>query len=138
MGDWSFLTSYARVLVCIARDAGARLGDIAFSLDVTEGSAYRIVTDLTAARYVAKQTHGRRNSYQIQVRLPLPEPASQEPAIDQVLGLPVGGPGEVVPVEDDGVVPTWMWRGRGHQAEVRAALTLRKYQMLRRVTNVVK
>ena len=56
----------------------------------TERSAYGIVTDLTAAGYVAKQKDGRRNRYQIQADLPLPEPASQEPAIGDVLALLAG------------------------------------------------
>ena len=41
----SFLTSHARVLMCIAHDPGARLRDIAASLGITERSAYGIVAD---------------------------------------------------------------------------------------------
>jgi hypothetical protein len=39
---------------------------------------------------VAKQKDGRRNRYQIQAHLPLPEPARQEPAIGGVLALLAG------------------------------------------------
>jgi hypothetical protein len=88
--SWSFLTNHARVLLCIASDPGARLRDIAASLGITERSAYGIVTALTAAGYVVKHKDGRRNRYQIQAHLPLPEPASQEPAIGEVLDLLVG------------------------------------------------
>jgi hypothetical protein len=88
--SWSFLTNHARVLLCIASDPGARLRDIAATLGITERSAYGIVTDLTAAGYVVKHKDGRRNRYQIQTHLPLPEPASQEPPIGDVLGLLVG------------------------------------------------
>jgi hypothetical protein len=87
---WSFLTSRARALPCIARDSGARLRDIAGSLGITERSAHGIVTDLTAAGYVVKQKDGRRNRYQVQAHLPLPEPAAQEPAIGEVLALLAG------------------------------------------------
>ena len=90
VADWSFLTNHARVLLCIAHDPGARLRDIAASLGITERSAYGIVTDLTAAGYVVKQKDGRRNRYQIQAHLPLPEPASQQPAIGEILDLLVG------------------------------------------------
>ena len=90
MESWSFLTNHARVLLCIAHDPGARLRDIAASLGITERSAYGIVTDLTAAGYVIKEKDGRRNRYQIQAHLPLPEPASQAPAIGEVLHLLVG------------------------------------------------
>jgi hypothetical protein len=37
--SWSFLTSHAPVLLCIARDPGTRLRDIAASLDITDRSA---------------------------------------------------------------------------------------------------
>jgi len=91
MESWNFLTSHARVLLCIARDPGVRLRDVAASLGITERSAHAIVADLTAAGYVIKHKHGRRNRYQIQAHLPLPEPASQEPAIGDVLAMLVGG-----------------------------------------------
>ena len=90
MERWSLLTNHARVLLCIAHDPGARLRDIAASLGITERSVYGIVTDLTAAGYVVKRRDGRRNLYQIQAHLPLPEPASQEPAIGEVLALLMG------------------------------------------------
>jgi len=46
---WKFLTNHARVLLCIARDPGVRLRDIAAGLSITERSAHAIVADLTAA-----------------------------------------------------------------------------------------
>ena len=90
MANLSFLTGHARVLMCIAHDPGARLRDIAASLGITERSAYGIVTDLAVAGYVIKQKDGRRNRYQIQAHLPLPEAASQEPAIGEVLAVLAG------------------------------------------------
>src|SRR4249920_2392445 len=90
MASWSFLTNHARVLLCIAHDPSARLRDIAASLGITARSAHAIVTDLTAAGYVVNHNDGRRNLYQIQAHLPLPEPASQEPAIGEVLALLMG------------------------------------------------
>ena len=89
MTSWTVLTSHARLLLCIARDPGGG-SRLAARPGSTERSAYGIVTDLTAAGYVAKQKDGRRNRYQIQAHLPLPEPASQEPAIGGVLALLVG------------------------------------------------
>lgn len=90
MEGWGFLTNHGRVLVCIARDPGVRLRDIATTLDITERSAHGIIADLTAAGYVVKRKHGRRNSYQIQAHLPLPEPATPEPAIGDVLAVLIG------------------------------------------------
>jgi len=90
VASWNFLTNHARVLLCIARDPGVRLRELAAGLGITERSAHAIVADLTAAGYLAKQKHGRRNRYQIQEHLPLPEPASQQPAIGDVLALLAG------------------------------------------------
>jgi hypothetical protein len=66
---------------------GARLRDIAASLGVTERSAHGIVSDLAGAGYLIKQKDGRRNRYQIQAHLPLPEPGTREPAIGEVQAL---------------------------------------------------
>ena len=90
LDSWTFLTNHARMLLCIAADPGVRLRDAAASLGITERSAHAIVTDLTAAGYLLKHKHGRRNRYQIQAHLPLPEPASREPAIGDVLALLAG------------------------------------------------
>ena len=99
MERWSFLTNHARVLLCIAHDPSARLRDIAASLGITDRSVYGIVTDLTTAGYVVKHKDGRRSLYQIQAHLPLPEPASQEPAIGEVLALLMGSRARQQPSE---------------------------------------
>jgi IclR-like helix-turn-helix domain-containing protein len=78
------------VLLCIAHDPGVRLRDIAASLGITERSAYGIVTDLAEAGYVVKQKDGRRNRYQVQAHLPLPEPTGRERTVGEVLTLLVG------------------------------------------------
>jgi DNA-binding transcriptional ArsR family regulator len=84
--EWSFFTNHARVLICIARDPGVRLRDLAVALDVTERSAYGIVADLVEAGYVVKDKEGRRNRYRVEVRR-LPEPIGGERTIGEVLGL---------------------------------------------------
>jgi DNA-binding IclR family transcriptional regulator len=90
MADWSFLTNHARVLLCIAHDPGVRLRDIAARVGITERSAYGIITDLAEAGHVVKQKDGRRNRYQIQAHLPLPDSASRERTIGEVLALLTG------------------------------------------------
>ena len=96
MADWSFLTNHARVLLCIAHDPGVRLRDIAARTGVTERTAYGIVTDLTAAGYVVKHKDGRRNRYQIQAHLPLPETDSRERTIGEILALLAGAGDEAI------------------------------------------
>jgi DNA-binding transcriptional ArsR family regulator len=87
MAEWSFLTNHARALVCIAHDPGVRLRDIAAQLDITERSAYAIVTELVDAGYVVKQKDGRRNRYEIQGHLPLRGSVGRERTIGEVLDL---------------------------------------------------
>jgi MarR family len=88
--SWTFLTSHARVLLLVAHDPGVRLRDIAASLDISERSAFGIITDLVEAGYVVKEKNGRRNHYHIQAHLPLPEPTSQERTVGEVLALLTG------------------------------------------------
>ncbi len=90
MPGWHFLTNHARVLLCIARDPGVRLREIAATLDITERTAFGVVADLTEAGYVIKERDGRRNRYEIQHHLPLPDPASEERTVGELLEL-LGG-----------------------------------------------
>jgi hypothetical protein len=85
--DWSFLTNHARVLLFIAHDPGARLRDIAAGLGITERRAHGIISDLAEAGYLVTQKDGRRNRYQIQAHLPVPEPGTREPAVGEVVAL---------------------------------------------------
>jgi MarR family len=87
MARWSFLTNHARALVCIARDPGVRLREIADVLGVTERRAFGIVNDLAEAGYVVKAKDGRRNRYRIQHHLPLQVDVGREATIGEVLGV---------------------------------------------------
>jgi hypothetical protein len=90
VASWTFLTNHARVLLCVAHDPGVRLRDIAASLDITERSAFGIITDLVEAGYVVKEKNGRRNRYHIQAHLPLPEPDGRERTVGEILTLLTG------------------------------------------------
>lgn len=102
MATWGFLTGHAQALVCIARDPGVRLRDIAVALDITERSAYGIVCDLADAGYIVKEKYGRRNRYHIQDHLPFQESVAPGRTIGEVLDLLVeaseeGGPRRTEP-----------------------------------------
>jgi hypothetical protein len=88
--SWGFLTNHALVLLCIARDPGVRLRDIAVSVGITERSAFGIVSDLVAAGYVVKEKGGRRNRYRVQADLPVPESGDRSLAIGDLLAF-LGG-----------------------------------------------
>jgi hypothetical protein len=87
---WTFLTNHAQVLLCIAGDPGVRLRDIATRLGITERTTYGIVIDLANAGYIVKRKNGRRNLYEIQAHLRLPEPASRERTVGELLALLAG------------------------------------------------
>lgn len=72
-------SSATEVLVCRAHDPGVRLRDIVTTLDITERSAYSIVTDLTASGFVVKAKDGPRNRCQIESHLPLREAITRQP-----------------------------------------------------------
>ena len=90
VATWSFLTNHGRTLLCIAHDPEVRLRDIATELGITERRAYGIVNDLTVAGYVIKQRDGRRNRYQVESHLPLPDIEDRDQAIGEVLDLLTG------------------------------------------------
>ena len=103
--SWTFLTNHARVLLCISGDPGIRLRDIAARLGITERSAYGIVIDLADAGYIVKEKDGRRNRYQIQAHLPLPEPSSRERTVGEVLTLLAGPDAAEPPAPPAGQAP---------------------------------
>lgn len=102
MPSWGFLTNHALVLLCIARDPGVRLRDIAASVGITERSAFGIVSDLAAAGYIVKEKGGRRNRYRVEAHLPVPESADKRLAIGDLLAL-LGGQGAARPGTEPGL-----------------------------------
>jgi hypothetical protein len=84
---WSFLTNHAQVMLCIARDPGVRLREIGDIVGITERAAHRIVSDLAAAGYVARERHGRRNQYTIEPDLPVPDRLARTRKIGELLDL---------------------------------------------------
>jgi predicted transcriptional regulator of viral defense system len=87
MTSWNFLSNHGRTLTYVSRHGDARLRDIAEMLGVTERAAFGIVKDLTDAGYLLKVKEGRRNHYEIQHHLPIPESPDQTMAIGEVLQL---------------------------------------------------
>jgi hypothetical protein len=85
--SWTFLTSHARVLLCIAQDPGIRLREIGERAGVTERAAHRIVGDLAGAGYLSRERHGRRNRYTINSNLTLPDPIARRQRVGDLLTL---------------------------------------------------
>jgi DNA-binding MarR family transcriptional regulator len=85
--SWDFLTNHAHVLVCVARDPGIRLRDIAAAVGITERAAHRIVSELVAEGYVVRERQGRRNHYEVESRLPLRHPLAEEHDVGDLLEI---------------------------------------------------
>ena len=64
-GEWTFLSNYGHVLVCLARDPDVRMRDVADAVGITERAVQQIVRELVSQNYVEKDKAGRRNRYRI-------------------------------------------------------------------------
>ena len=84
---WDFLTNHAHVLVCVARDPGVRLREIAAAIGITERAAHRILSELVDEGYVTRERRGRRNHYQVKTDLPLRHPLASEREVGDLLGV---------------------------------------------------
>jgi predicted transcriptional regulator len=87
MSQWTFLTNHAHTLVCIARDPGLRLRDVAERVGVTERAAQRIVSDLVDAGYLERRRDGRRNAYRVRADRPLRHPVEHGHDIGEILAV---------------------------------------------------
>lgn len=63
--NWTFLSNYAHVLVCLADNPDARLRDVADKVGITERTAFRLIGELEEAGIVERAKEGRRNHYVI-------------------------------------------------------------------------
>ena len=82
---WDFLTNHAHVLLCVAKDPGIRLRDIAAAVGITERGAHKILTELVDEGYVLRERHGRRNRYKVRPELPLRHPLVHDRKVGDLL-----------------------------------------------------
>jgi hypothetical protein len=83
--DWTFLSNYAHVLVCLAENPEARLRDVAERVGITERSTQRLITHLDEAGILAREKHGRRNSYYINTNAHLRHPIEESCTVGELL-----------------------------------------------------
>lgn len=84
---WTFVTSHTQVLLCLARDPGVRLRDVAETVGITERAAQRIVADLVEAGYVERTRMGRRNHYTIDPTVHMRHESQSDHEIGALLDL---------------------------------------------------
>ena len=71
MAHFDLLTNHAHVLLCVSRDSGMRLREIANCVGITERATHRIVCELESEGYLTRTREGRRNVYAVHRELPL-------------------------------------------------------------------
>ncbi len=83
--SWTFLSNYAHVLYCMARDPDLTLREIAARVGITERAVHRLVSELEAAGVVRRCKAGRRNHYEIDVSVPLRHPLERDRTVGDLL-----------------------------------------------------
>jgi DNA-binding IclR family transcriptional regulator len=73
------------VLLCVAREPGMRLRDIADCVGITERASHRIVCELEEAGYLTRRREGRRNVYDVHPQVPLPHPLERNATVGDLL-----------------------------------------------------
>ena len=87
VSSWKFVTNHALVLLCIARNPGVRVRDVADQLGLTTNGAQHIISELVESGYVTATRVGRRNHYQVHADLPMRHPDLQAHQVGEFLAL---------------------------------------------------
>lgn len=85
--EWTFLTNYAHVLICLLKYPEMVLREVAQTVGITERATQRIIADLEESGVLAREKVGRRNRYQIQKKSPLRHPLESHCTIGDLLSL---------------------------------------------------
>jgi predicted transcriptional regulator of viral defense system len=72
---WGFLTNHALALILIHQNTRITTREIADTLDITERTVHRIISDLDEGGYIHRQKEGRRNRYEVRINRPIQHPA---------------------------------------------------------------
>ena len=85
--SWTFLTNHSHVLLCLARNPGIRMREIAAKVFITERAVQRIIAELTDAGYISHYKDGRCNRYQINFDKHLRHPIESGQTIFELINL---------------------------------------------------
>lgn len=66
--DWALVSNHGKVLICIARDPGIRVSEIAELVGIKERAVQRILADLRGEGMISSSREGRRNRYRVNRR----------------------------------------------------------------------
>ena len=87
MSRWHFLTNHAHALLCVTREPGMRIRDIATCVGITERAAHRIVSELVEEGYLERHRIGRRNFYEVHPEQPLRHPLERDHTVGELLSV---------------------------------------------------
>jgi len=82
---WTFLTNHSHVLLCLAREPGIRLRDVATEVGITERAVQAIVADLEEAGIITRLRRGRRNHYTLHRDQPLRHPVERHRTVGDLI-----------------------------------------------------
>ena len=97
--EWTFLSNYAHVLLCLAENPRARLREVADRVGITERTTMRLITQLDEAGILKRVKQGRRNEYLIDTSEHLRHPIESHCTVGQLLRMSMS-PAAVKKVED--------------------------------------
>ncbi len=83
--DWTVLSNHGIALVCVARDPGIRLRDLADRMGVSDRTAFGVVDDLIEGGYLRRYKDGNRNRYEINPEAPLRHPTMDDHWVGELL-----------------------------------------------------
>lgn len=83
--NWTFLSNYAHVLICLADNPDARLRDVAEKVGITERTAFRLIGELEEAGILERAREGRRNHYDINMEAPLRHSIEEHCTVGELL-----------------------------------------------------
>jgi predicted transcriptional regulator len=85
--NWTFLTNYGHVLLCIASDPEVRMREVAEKVGITERAVQRIVADLVQEGYLTREKSGRRNRYKVVADKPLRHPVEWHCSVRRLMEM---------------------------------------------------
>jgi len=87
MGEWTFLTNHALVLLYLAKHPRITARELSMSIGITERAVRKIIADLEGEGYFDKEKEGRRVRYSINAKLPFRHQTQQDTSIGNLLGV---------------------------------------------------
>ena len=87
--NWTFLSNFAHVLICLAENPHSRLRDVADRVGITERTTFRLVGELEDAGILERVKEGRRNHYVINTDAHLRHEIEQHCTVGELLNTVV-------------------------------------------------